>query len=171
MHHNLILKFTIVPFLILIFGFISVGCTRANDEIKDIRSFNFSYSVGCYAYGSYDFGVRKNKDGSYTAIYRAAGVPEEKSSKFPVDRAFITDLEYMLKEANVLKWNGFHKSDKNVLDGNGFSFYIWLEDGKNISASGYESYPKGYSEGKSAIISFFQKAMKEKNIIPAEPEY
>ena len=165
------LKIGISSLLLLIVSLFVSGCSDANAEIVGIKNFSFSYSVGCYANGNYSYSVIKTKDGKFIASYKGDGVPEQKASKFPVDETFLIDLEKTLKENNILKWNGFHKSDSNVLDGNGFSFYVRFNDGKSYNASGYESYPKGYREGKNAIENFFQKNMKEKKIKPAKPEY
>ena len=73
---------------------------------------------------------------------------------------FPDELAAFLREKKVKRWNGFQKSDKHVLDGNGFSFSLWTTEGKNISASGYRRWPRGYDEVKAGVEEIFAKLGK-----------
>ena len=41
------------------------------------------------------------------------------------------------------------------LDGDSFSFSLYTEDGKSISASGYMSWPKNYGEVEKELTNIF----------------
>ena len=57
----------------------------------------------------------------------------------------------VLNEYNVAKWDGFHKSDQNVLDGDSFSFSMYTLEDRYISASGYMSWPENYRNIEDAF--------------------
>ena len=56
------------------------------------------------------------------------------------------DLAAKFYKLGVPSWNGFSKSDPNVLDGESFSLDIELSDGRKIYAHGCNAYPKNYHE-------------------------
>ena len=58
---------------------------------------------------------------------------------------------------NVNKWDGFNKSDKNVLDGNSFSFSYSNTDNKSIEAHGYMKWPNNYREFRDEIKALYEK--------------
>ncbi|MBQ4468018.1 MAG: hypothetical protein II918_07360 [Firmicutes bacterium] len=49
-------------------------------------------------------------------------------------------------EIGIEKWDGFCKSNPDVLDGYSFSFEAETIDGKKISARGSNSYPSNYGK-------------------------
>ncbi len=134
------------------------GCGRV--PAKDLKSFRFSYSTGNMMNASVSYELRF-KDGVYTATIKEDGVAEEDAAVYTVDEAFVQKLEAFLQENHVERWNNFHKTNKHVLDGNGFSLSYWTKDGKDVSASGYMKWPKNYSEVKSGIGSIFAELSAE----------
>lgn len=58
----------------------------------------------------------------------------------------LVELEKIVEECNVRKWNGFSKTARGVLDGEGFSLYLKYSDGTTVSASGSNAFPKGYGD-------------------------
>ena len=59
-------------------------------------------------------------------------------------------LRELVRDCKVEKWNGFSKSNPNVLDGSSF----WLSgviNGKEVSAHGSNAYPDGYSDFTRAL--------------------
>ena len=167
-----ILKFVLIAGISLICVCTAYSCKTnpiINDDMGNIKNFRFTYSVGYSAYANYVYELKKEDNGKYKAMYKKAGVPNDEITVFTVDSATAQNLKNLLIENNILKWNGFKETDKNVLDGNDFYFSVTFEDGKNYNAGGYEAYPKGYSEGKKAIVEFYNEIMKEKRIKPVEP--
>ena len=137
------------------------GCFKKKIEIKDTKSFEFGYSVGNYMNGSYLYKLVLKDDNKYYAFYKADGVSEEDMLTKEIDKDKVLELENILNKHNIYKWDGYSKSDKNVLDGNGFHLYYHRTDREGISASGYMMYPKGYNDFKSDIISFYEELFKD----------
>ena len=136
------------------------GCAGFGPAITDIRSFRFSYQVGNYMNGSVAYELKLEADGSYTAKIKPNQVAEEDAKEYKVGKEFADELAAFLREKKVSRWNGFQKSNRHVLDGNGFSFSLWTTEDKNISASGYMRWPRGYDEVKAGIEAIFAKLEK-----------
>ena len=136
------------------------GCMK-KVEIMTTKSFNFSYSVGTYMNASYNYGLELKKDGRYVLSYKPAGVSEEDKMEKEISKDDVLELEKILIKNNISKWDGFHKTDSNVLDGNDFFLNYYRDDSQSISASGYMKYPSGYNDFKNDIISFYSKIFPE----------
>ena len=136
------------------------GISGFGPQITDIKSFRFSYQVGNYMNGSVTYELKQEEDGSYTATVKPNQVAEEDAKKYKAGKDFADELAAFLREKKVNRWNGFQKSDRHVLDGNGFSFSLWTTEDKNISASGYMRWPRGYDEVKAGIEAIFAKLEK-----------
>ena len=131
-------------------------------EKLTIRSLHFTYTSGyaMYAYTTYDIYLEDNE---YYVTIKPYGVSEEESQTVKLDTKTINKLEKVLNEYDVSKWNNFHKSDKNVLDGDSFSFSMNTNTGKYISASGYMRWPKNYAEVKSALNDILGSLYEQKD--------
>jgi len=141
------------------------GC-GANKKLvfEDIRYFSFTYQVGNYDDGFKNFTL-KYADGRYTASVKPPHVADENRISIEVDEAFVRELEAILTEHSVNKWNGFNKANKNVLDGNMFTLSITCgntdeyDENKRLSAHGYEKWPDGYKEVRDAVEDLFMKSV------------
>ena len=136
------------------------GCAGYGPAVTDIKSFHFSYQVGNYMNGSVSYELKLQEDGSYLATVKPNQVAPEQADTYVADKAFADELAAFLRQHKVQRWNGFQKSNKHVLDGNGFSFSLWTTEGKSISASGYMRWPRGYDEVKAGIEAIFAKLEK-----------
>jgi len=136
------------------------GIPGFGPQITEISSFRFSYQVGNYMNGSVAYELKKEKDGSYTARIKPNQVADEDAHVYTVGKDFADELAAFLREKKVSRWNGFQKSDKNVMDGNGFSFSLWTTEDKRIAASGYMRWPRGYDEVKAGIEAIFARLEK-----------
>lgn len=67
------------------------------------------------------------------------------------------ELVGKLSDIGVMDWDGFDETDPDVCDGGGFWLEIELEDGRIITASGMNAYPKGYNELISILRGLFEK--------------
>ena len=67
----------------------------------------------------------------------------------------LTKLEDILNKYNVSSWNGFEKDNNDVLDGKSFGFSVYMENGHNIIASGYASFPDNYYDVVNEIEILF----------------
>lgn len=158
-----IIKQTILLGGIIMSIFLLSGCFHKKIEkvnIENTKSFSFGYSVGNYMNGNVIYEIEK-KDGKIIASYKANEVPDEDKLEKEISEETLKELEEILKKHKVYEWNGFKKSDPNVLDGNSFHLYYWTENKENIDASGYMMYPNGYGEFKAEIHEFFTTLFKE----------
>ena len=146
----------IAIFVLIGLGVILVFTARKTKVwgVESLKSMHFSYSNGysAYAYTRYD--LEKKEDGYYLDI-KPYGVPEDDVQTVKVDDKTVKKAIEILNKYNVSKWNGFHKSDKYVLDGDSFSFSLYTEDGKDISASGYMEWPDNYSDVRQELYDLF----------------
>ena len=79
----------------------------------------------------------------------------------PLTDEDMVSFSALVQELGLAEWNGYHKIDRDVLDGTSFSLSVEFEDGGVIDASGSNCFPRGYSEKASAIRDFFEKLMEE----------
>ena len=126
--------------------------------IEKTKYLHFSYSDGYAAYSNVYYYLDYN-DGEYVITYKPLDVPEEEATAKAISAEEVLEIENILIKHEVYKWDGFHKSDKNVLDGDGFYFTYKRMDGEGISASGYMKYPNNYSSFLSDIASCFNKLL------------
>ena len=156
--------FLYIGVLIIMLGLLT-GCFKRKIRIENLKSFHYSYSVGWYMNASYSYDITKEKDTNvYIVKIKDAGMPEEEARTYEVDKGKVQQFESLLNEIEIYKWNNFKKSNKNVMDGDSFSLSIWLENGKDISASGYMSWPSHYTEKKAVIENWFYKIDVDKPI-------
>ena len=101
---------------------------------------------------SYTNGYEVNSDVSYKIdcedkcilIIKEYGKDEKDVITKKLTNKDMDKFEDMLNKYHILSWKGFNKSDKNVLDGNSFSFRLRYNDDEKLSASGYMMYPNHY---------------------------
>ena len=114
-------------------------------EITNIKYFEYYHSAG----------MMMNSDKRY--ILEKVNEPPESAITKKVTTDFVQELENILKKYNVEKWDGFNKTDPNVLDGSSFSITINMMDGNHISAHGYMMYPKDYGKVVKEIKELFEE--------------
>ena len=148
-----IIWIVIALFILVVLGVILIF-TSKTVTIDSIKSMHFSYSSGysIYAYSSYD--VQKKDDGYYATV-KPYGLAEEAAQEVKLDDAQVKEILSVLNKYEVSKWNGFHKSNKYVLDGDSFSFSLYIDNDKEISASGYMMYPNNYNSVEKELTSIF----------------
>ena len=128
------------------------------DNIHDINTFRFSYTVGYHYEASIEYEVECNDKCSLK--YKGEGITIENASIYEFDKDKVKELENILNKYKVGRWNGFNKSDRYVLDGNSFSLSISMNNDEYVSASGYMKWPKNYKEVKEELITFFSTIIK-----------
>lgn len=123
-------------------------------KIGDIKYFSFGYTTGT----AYEANVLYEivcKDDEYTVNIKPSGVSENDMFVKKIDLSFVKKIEDILNKYNVSRWNGFSKSDKNVLDGNSFSLSVIFQNDEKISASGYMMYPDNYGDVSGELDKLF----------------
>ena len=128
MKYLIIIVFIIVIFLVLFY-------LKKEKNITNINKLTFSYSTGNYINASVSYElVCKDK---CILSFKDDGVSYEDAKEYEVDKKILKEIEIILKQYHVARWNNFHKYDKNVLDGNSFSFSVSYGNNQEIEASGY----------------------------------
>jgi len=128
-------------------------------KIGEIQSFSFSYNRGSTMYSNVNYKLEW-KDGVYTATVKPYDEPEETARSFSVEEGFVRELEQLLIDNDVGKWNGFDKTSRTAMDGDGFSLYITMMDETSLDARGYMKWPKNYGTVSSGIETLFGNLMK-----------
>lgn len=128
-------------------------------KIGSIKTFHFTYTNG-YAANAFTYYDIRLKDGNYKAYIKLNGVPAEEAVEIEMTKEQVQKVEEILNKYKVYKWNGFDKTDKDVLDGDSFSLNLSMENGKSIGASGYMAWPDNYREVKAELSTFFEGLLK-----------
>ena len=125
-------------------------------EIKDIYSFNLSYSKGYAINANVRYEMIFDKENNkYIAKIKPYGISEKDKKEIVVDNDKIIELENILKKHHIEKWDGFNNIAKDVLDGDSFYLSVFMNDKNCIHASGYMMWPDGYGEFILDIDEFF----------------
>ena len=128
----------------------------------------FSFSHGgmsmdqIYSYAVYARDGRMLADFELYCRYEIEGVE--------LDAADVESLRALIDENDLWSWNGFRKSNSQVLDGDSFGLSASFADGTELSAWGSNAYPKGYSAGAQAICAYFEALMEKYGIDPEKME-
>lgn len=159
------MKKTIKLLLIIICVFLICACSEKENPkekiitIENTKYFRFYYSVGYHYNGSYLYDLELN-DGKYYIGYKIDGISDEDKLIKEISKDTLLELESILTKHNIYKWNGFDKSDNDVLDGDSFSLYYKKENDEKIDATGYMMYPDGYKEFRDDIHIFYEELFK-----------
>ena len=119
------------------------------------------YQINKLEYG-YTNGYEVNSDVSYKIdcedkcilIIKEYGKDEKDVITKKLTNKDMDKFEDMINKYHILSWKGFNKSDKNVLDGNSFSFRLRYNDDEKLSASGYMMYPNHYRDFKEKFEEY-----------------
>ena len=125
-------------------------------EIKDVNMFHLSYSKGYMMNANiiyrldYDTNTKR-----YIVSVKPYLVPDEQKLVIKAPDGFREKIKEILIKYNVNKWNGFDKTDKDVLDGDSFSLYVKMDEEQKIDASGYMQWPENYKDVISEFDTLF----------------
>lgn len=131
----------------------SIKKNKLKERITNITSLYYSYSAGTAINSNVRYSIIC--EDKCNVEIKPINYSEEDKIIFETSKEILKDIERVLNKYDVLKWDGFNKTDEYVLDGDSFSFSV--EGSKNISASGYMMYPKKYSEVTSELEAIFDK--------------
>ena len=143
----------VVLVLIGIGLFVFLGKKDDKTELKDLKSLRLYYTGGYAAYAYTIYEIEYND--KYTITIKPYGVPDEETKTYDMSEEEIQKILDILNKYNVKKWDGFNKNDKDVLDGDSFSFSAKFGDGTSISAHGYMMYPDNYGNVKNELVEIF----------------
>ena len=115
----------------------------------------FSYSSGSYMNSGNSYSAVLRDDGVVEVKVRQDGQAEKNVPVIETDKAFLEKIDQIIADNNVAKWNGYHMSARDVLDGDGFSLSIKMDNGQKISAGSYMAWPDGYGAFKGEMDTLF----------------
>ena len=127
------------------------GCTKKIES--DITSFTYTLGYGLGGSCTYIVEAKDEKAIYKINCYGMNTTEEEKE----VDASYLKELQKIIDENEIYKWDGFDKSDDGVMDGSGFSLNVSYANGKSIKAHGYMKYPSNYQAGHKALLDFLTK--------------
>ena len=157
------IKYVIVGLIILLL--LTIGASmldifKKDIKIENIKKLEFDVTNNMSMYGHTTYKLECND--KCIASIKPNGISEDETQEVELTKEQVKEIEDLLNEYHVGKWNGFDKVDKNVLDGRSFSLYITLEDNTYISAHGYMKYPKNYKEVSYGLNKIIGSLYKEK---------
>ena len=139
-----------MPFLFFVVLLLTAcSLTPSNEEAGDMVSFSYGWG--------HDHGSEQ-----YEITVTAAGVEYNKfvfnkaeySQSIVLPAEVIDDLDELIKQNQIWKWNGFKKEMKGMTDGFGYHLEVVYEN-KTLYSRGYGYTPKGFEDGAKAIEEFF----------------
>ena len=135
---------------------------ETNVEINDVLHLYISYSKGYMANSninySFDYDEKTDK---YTVSIKPYLVNDDDMLKKEVTKEFGDKIKDILIKYDVAKWNGFRKYDKDVLDGDGFSFHVRMKNDSKIEADGYMEWPENYGKVIGSFDLLFMNIYNE----------
>ena len=146
--------------LIVLLGGLMIILKRDVKEISSLKSLEYSYSAGMTVNGYSRYKVECND--KCIALIKPVNLAEEEKKEIELTNDQVAVIEELLKKYEVNKWDGFNKSDANVLDGSSFSISIVMKNGDIISAHGYMKWPDNFREVSSTLDSFFEELYNNK---------
>ena len=144
-------EFIKMPCLLLV-ALLLTACSISPSYEKAGDMVSFSYGWG-HDHGSEqyeitvtDTGVEYNKFVFNKAVY-------SQSVLLPAET--IDDLDELIKQNRIWKWDGFNKKQKGMADGFGYHLEVVYEN-KTLKSHGYGYTPQGFEDGSKAIEEFFK---------------
>jgi len=140
--------------LLLLVCLLLIGCgkneiIKKNKKITELTRLDFGYSTSTAMNGNVSYNINCS-DKCFLTI-KPNDIAEEEKQEVELDKKTIKKLIGILNKYDVANWDGFSKSDPNVLDGDSFHMYLTIQDKKTISASGYMKYPKNYGKVENEL--------------------
>ncbi len=129
---------------------------------------NFSYGYGSFFGGYFDYTLSTitddNGNEQIYLRYETSNMAKPETKAGFISQSDMKKLNELIQKYKIERWNGFDKSDDEILDGYGFSMRADYEN-QTITARGYERRPLRYSEAHSALVSYFEETMNNMDSI------
>ena len=154
------MKYKLIVFVVVLLIILIVCAIRFFNRVEDvvitdIKNMKFHYTKG-YAMNadvSYEIDCSEKE---CILTYKPYGIATEDAKKKKLDSETMKKVEDILTKYEVAKWDGFDKNDKNVLDGDSFSFSLTTNGAAHIYASGYMKWPENYGNVRAEFDSLFE---------------
>ena len=134
-------------------------------NLSGLKKMWYSEGDGGWSYGyHYDL---KEKEGTYLLTFEQSFPdPYKKEKNLTADE--VKKLEEVIYNGAFSQRNGFEKDNTDVLDGSSWSLNIRYQDGEQISAHGYESYPDDFWKKIPLLTSCLEEFLKNTEKEPME---
>lgn len=73
----------------------------------------------------------------------------------------LAELAAVIEKNGIDQWNGFCKLELCMCSGNSWVLHVTDEDGGEIHAMGHSEGPEGFTQGKKALETFFDRFWRE----------
>ena len=150
----------VVVIILIIISIVLLTNKKSNVVIKDSVRLRLLFTQGYMMNADTEYEYKLEED-KYIMNIKPYLVDRENIVSFEVDKKVIKEIENILNKYEVYKWDGFNKSDNNVLDGDSFAFSVYTNEVR-INAAGYMKYPDNYGTVKEEIVKIFEREY-EKN--------
>lgn len=122
----------------------------------ELTEFTFDH-FGMMANDCFTFTVTETEDG--VMLYLEENFSGGAVLETPADPSVLDQLEQIAGNYAMVNWDGFDKSNSDILDGSGFYLSMTLTDGRTITAHGNNAFPNGYSEAKLEILEIYRSLL------------
>lgn len=126
-------------------------------EPLKLKEFSFSHS-GTSVEDIYFFTLTVQEEGLHFYAELNAG---QNTTDTYIDGSALDELGVIAGKYRLDEWDGFDKTNSDVLDGSGFSLSMTLADGRTVSARGSNATPKRYGEAYGEICRVFDLLVYE----------
>ena len=130
-----------------------VAPPQEESDISRITELMFRYRTGASEV-RYEL---EAKDDGYTAMIRLEGESADDAVTVAVADDVADEIADLLSTYDVMRWDGFHESERGVLDGDRFSLSVYFSDGNGVSADGYMSFPDSFDEVCEGLGEIFRR--------------
>ena len=128
------------------------------------------FSVGGSEPG-FCYSIAKSEEDSRTMLYLDDQDNSIRELECEVDDATMENLSQLVAQLNVRSWDRFSRSDNDVLDGSGFSLYVYFEDGSSIHAQGSNAFPKNYWDFEKQFREVMSPVVEAQRAVIREAMY
>ncbi len=133
-------------------------------KTRDGSIVEFSFGHGSGMGGDIEYTLKRQDNLALLSINRTGPLFSKGGDvKKTVDGKYLDRLADIINENEVVKWDGFDRSDNGVLDGGGFVLKITYDDGKTIEAHGYMMFPDNYDVVSDKFEELFSEIEKSIN--------
>lgn len=150
------LKSSLLSFLFLSQIFTLVSCSSSNiiQQTNEYNKSSFHYKYGD-SWGTYgEFWIWTEGETTYFEGLSAEAESGKSVDIYAeVDAEIFDSISQVIHDSQIDSWDGFSKSDDNVLDGHGFSLdYEYRTE--SVHADGYMYEPTNYQSGHNELLAF-----------------
>ena len=132
--------------------FFTISSSGAAEKVDlSITKFSFRHN-GMRRDHIYTYGAEKTPNGTLLTLSLWAG---SKVTETVIKEPLLEELTELAAKYNLKKWDGFDRTNHEVMDGSGFQLSATYSDGTVIEAEGSNSFPNGYRDFKDSLHEIF----------------